>query len=296
LLTTTPDGRLDERRLSDELDVLILSHPCGIYSNGTAGEFYTQDIDEFVLINTLLSEKCEKAGVAYQTGVSHPCAHESLSRLIVARTLKPGAVQVILPDWFPPGDEEIVAFMSEMEAQADGIPLVLYNPPHAKRRLSPSGWMMIKEQVPSLVGVKVFDNGGDSNWYEDVRTNVRGLAVFIPGHRLATGVSSGCHGAYSNVGCLNPFAAQSWWETMERDMEAALELESRIGTFMDECITPFITRMGYANHACDRFMALVGGWADVGSGMRWPYRSIPEKYVEGVRRRLNDIIPEFSLK
>lgn len=40
-------------------------------------------------------------------------------------------------------------------------------------------------------------------------------------------------------------------------------------------------------------MALVGGWADVGSTLRWPYDSIPDSRVEEVRRQARQIIPEF---
>jgi dihydrodipicolinate synthase/N-acetylneuraminate lyase len=279
--------------MADQIDALVSSRPCGIYSNGTVGEFYAQNTDEFARISAMLSEKCEKAKVAYQIGVSHPCAQELLRRLEIVRGMKPGAVQVILPDWFPLSDEEILAFMIGIQARAAGIPLVLYNPPHAKRRLVPAEWMLIKRHVDTFVGVKVFDEGGQREWYDLVRESVDGLSVFIPGHRLATGISSGCHGAYSNVACLNPLAAQRWYESMRSDMATALELESRICRFMEECITPFITRERYANHACDRFMALVGGWADVGATMRWPYRSIPISCVEGVRKRMCDLIPEF---
>ena len=103
---------------------------------------------------------------------------------------------------------------------------------------------------------------------------------------------NGASGAYSNVACINPAAAQKWYEMMTDDMEGALELEARIQKFMSECIDPFI-RNGYPNHACDRFMALVGGCADFGSELRWPYMSIPEEYVGEVRRAGHDIIPEF---
>ena len=92
---------------------------------------------------------------------------------------------------------------------------------------------------------------------------------------------------------INPHAAQKWYNMMKTDMESALELESRIQAFMKECIDPFIVRDGYPNHACDRFMALVGGWADVGDRLRWPYSSIPADYVDAVRKRAHDIIPEF---
>ena len=293
LLATDSRGNLDFGRLEEEVDVLIDSKPNGIYSNGTACEFYSQTMDEFVNISELLSSRCEAAGVPYQIGVSHPCPHESLERLQTIKHLKPGAVQLILPDWFPVNDEAILSFMQRMAEEAGEIPLVLYNPPHAKKVIHPEKWQMIKKAVPSLIGVKVFDNNCSAEWYAQMNANKEGVSVFVPGHHLATGVVNGADGAYSNVACINPHAAQKWYELMKTDMEAALELESRIQAFMKECIDPFIVVHGYPNHACDRFMALVGGWADVGAKLRWPYSSIPADYVEQVRKRAHGIIPEF---
>ena len=293
LATDSCRGCLDFSRLSDEIDVLIDSKPNGIYSNGTACEFYSQTMDEFVRISELLSSRCEVAGVPYQIGVSHPCPHESLERLQAIKHLEPGAVQLILPDWFPVNDEAILSFMQRMAEEAGEIPLVLYNPPHAKKVLHPEKWQMIRKAVPSLIGVKVFDDNCSAEWYAQMNANKEGVSVFVPGHHLATGVVNGADGAYSNVACINPHAAQKWYELMKTDMEAALELESRIQAFMKECIDPFIVVHGYPNHACDRFMALVGGWADVGAKLRWPYSSIPADYVDQVRKRAHDIIPEF---
>lgn len=296
LLATDKQGAIDYSRLSHEIDVLIDSHPNGIYSNGTAGEFYSQTEEEFDRISLLLSEKCEASGTPYQIGVSHMSPQISLERLKRIRHLKPGAVQVILPDWFPVTLEEAVLFLGEMENEAEGISLVLYNPPHAKKILKPSEWYYLKTKVPSLAGLKVFDQNADPNWYKLVNENKEGLSIFIPGHRLATGIQSGAHGAYSNMACLNPHAAQNWFEMIRTDLQAALEMEVRINKFMNELIVPFITEMGYPNHACDRFMALLGGWADVGSRLRWPYRSIPQELADGVRKKAGQIIPEFFEK
>lgn len=293
LLATNHTGTIDYSRLSDVIDTLIASKSNGIYSNGTAGEFYSQTEEEFDRISLMLSEKCEKAGVAYQIGVSHMSPQISLERLRRVRLLKPGAVQVILPDWFPVTLDEAVVFLQSMEEVACGISLVLYNPPHAKRVLKQEDWTVLKKQIPSLAGVKVFDQNGSSEWYEKMRAHRDGLSVFIPGHRLASGIVQGAQGAYSNMACLNPFAAQQWYEMTKTDMPAALELEKRINQFMSECISPFITELHYPNHACDRFMALLGNWADIGSKLRWPYQSIPESFVEPVRRKAKDLIPEF---
>lgn len=293
LLATNKNGVINYSKLDHEIDVLISSNPNGIYSNGTAGEFYTQTEEEFLKINELLAAKCEKSGIPFQIGVCHMSPQISLQRLKMIKHLQPGAVQVILPDWFPPTLEESIAFMQKMADEAGNISLVLYNPPHAKKKLQPTEWALVKKQVPSLMGVKVFDYNSDKQWYKSVRENCEGLSVFIPGHNLATGISLGAHGAYSNVACLNPFAAQKWFNQMQNDMNSALELEKRIKQFMSELIKPFITKKLFPNHACDRFMALLGGWADVGPRLRWPYKSIPEELVEPARKKARQIIPEF---
>ena len=294
LLATRPDGTLDAAKLADEIDALIDAKPNGIYSNGTAGEFYSQSTDEFLTISRMLAERCEAADVPFQIGVSHPCPDASLERLRAVRSLRPSAVQVILPDWFPVTNAEAVAFLQRMAQEAQGVPIVLYNPPHAKRRLTPAEFAYQHRHVPSLVGIKVFDQNRSADWYAQVREHIPSLSVFVPGHHLASGIAAGAaSGAYSNVACLNPRAAQRWYEQMQTDLPAALELEGRIRAFMEACISPFITRDGYPNHACDRFMAVVGGWADVGDRLRWPYASIPADLAPAVRKKGQDLIPEF---
>lgn len=194
LLVTGKEEKIDYVRLADEIDTLIESKPNGIYSNGTAGEFYTLSDKEFLKTSELLAWKCGTAGVPFQIGVSHMSPQLSLERLRCVKYLSLGAVQVILPDWFPITIEEAVSFMQRIEQAADGVHLVLYNPPHAKVRLIPEEWMVIKEKVPSLIGVKVFDMNRNPEWYKEVRENVKGISVFIPGHHLATGIISGCLG------------------------------------------------------------------------------------------------------
>jgi 4-hydroxy-tetrahydrodipicolinate synthase len=288
------DDSLDLPRVAAEIDVLIAAQVDGIYSNGTAGEFHTQTETEFDRISECLAQKCNAAGMPFQIGVSHMSAQISRERLRRIMPLAPAAVQVILPDWFPVTEDEAVAFLEGMAEVAGGIGLVLYNPPHAKRVLHPEQIGLLAQRVPALVGLKTA--GGDDAWYASMRQHLARLSVFVPGHLLASGVRRGAHGAYSNVATLNPRAAQRWTEQMQTDMPGALELERRLRQFMNGCIAPFITEQRYCNAACDRFMALLGGWADVGAHMRWPYRSIPPAEAERIRPAARALIPEFFSK
>jgi len=296
LLATDKKGNIEYSRLSDEIDVLIASQPNGIYSNGTAGEFYAQSEEEFLKISELLAVKCENSNIPFQIGVNHMSPQISLERLKKIKHLKPGAIQVILPDWFPPTIDESVSFLEKIAEEAESISIVLYNPPHAKKVLLPDEWKILKQRIPQLTGLKVFDYDSDQEWYQKMNKCKEGLSVFIPGHNLATGILNGAHGAYSNMACLNPFAAQKWYNQMKVDMDSALELEKRIKIFIKNNIEPLITKYNYANHACDRFMALMGGWYDVGAKLRWPYKSIPEEFVEIERVRAKKIIPEFFIE
>jgi 4-hydroxy-tetrahydrodipicolinate synthase len=126
-----------------------------------------------------------------------------------------------------------------------------------------------------------------------MKVYAQGISIFVPGHFLATGLSQGAHGAYSNIACLNPLGAQRWYDLMTFELAPAIEIETRIQRFMAEFIAPFITEESYCNAACDKLMSVIGGWADVGSRMRWPYRSIPEFEAQRLRPIAYELIPEI---
>ncbi|HMI01636.1 MAG TPA: dihydrodipicolinate synthase family protein [Pedobacter sp.] len=294
LLPINDDDSINYQQLEQEIDALISFGVDGIYSNGTAGEFYNQTEEEFDQVNGMLASKCNAAGMPFQIGCSHMSPKISLERLIRARKLEPSAIQIILPDWFVPSMTEIIDFLKVMTAAADPIGLVLYNPPHAKRKLSPLDFAEILNSGIPLIGCKVA--GGDEQWYQEMRSLPVPFSVFIPGHHLATGISRGAHGAYSNVACLNPKTAQTWYNDMISKNGDPFELQFRIQRFMNDCIVPYIVDQGYSNQAVDKFMAAVGGWTNISPRLRWPYRSIPEDDILSVREKCAELLPEVFYK
>ncbi len=291
LLPIHADERIDYGRLDEELDVLTRAGVNGLYSNGTAGEFHTQTEDEFDQIHERVAARCEAAHLPYQIGASHMSFQISLGRIRRSVAFKPSAFQVILADWFPLQESEMIVCLEHLARAADPIGLVLYNPPHAKRRLTPAQIGALKKAVPALVGVKVA--GGDAAWYAEMRAHCADLSVFIPGHHLATGFSQGAAGAYSNVACLHPVGAQRWYDLMRVDLPRALELEKRIREFFDSWISPYITQHGYPNGAADKLLSVIGGWARIGSRLRLPYRWIDETEAARLRDIAARLIPEI---
>jgi 4-hydroxy-tetrahydrodipicolinate synthase len=293
LLPIREDESIAYDLLAQEIDKLIAFGVDGIYSNGSAGEFHNQTEAEFDRINALLAEKCTKASMRFQIGCSHPSPIISLERVKRAVHLKPDALQVILPDWVIAQEEEQLSFLKRIADHTTGIPLVLYNPPHAKLVLAPQDYQKFKDQVPTLIGIKVLSK--DEEWTRQMKEFASHLSIFVPGHFLASGIKAGiASGAYSNIACINPGTAQRLWSLMHSDLEEALRIEKNILTFFQQCIGPY-QLLGYSNPALDKFLAAVGGWMDLPTRLRWPYKSIPEKDVLVARNIAKTIIPEFFI-
>jgi 4-hydroxy-tetrahydrodipicolinate synthase len=272
-----------------QLDRLIAAGVDGIYAHGSAGEFYSLSEAEYSRVNELLAQKCEQAGLPFQIGACFPTAQLSLRRARLASQLKPGAIQVILPDWYPLTTPEAIAFLTRIAEAVEPVSLVLYNPPHAKRVFEPEAYAAFCEHVPTLAGLKV--GGGDNAWYERMRPLSTRLSIFVPGHQLATGFARGADGSYSNVACLEPTGAKRWNQLMGKDWQAALAIEVQIQKFLTEQVVPFRDQGGYSNMALDKLLASAGGWAPVGTRLRWPYAGVPSEEIPRIAASARQYVP-----
>ncbi len=291
LLPVRDDESIDFDRLAVALDHVLTSGMHGVYTNGTAGEFHTLTDIEYDRLHTLVAQRCAVAGVPFQLGASHPSGQLSLDRIARAAALRPGAIQVVLPDWLPLGPDEVLAAVARMANVADGVPLVLYNPPYAKTQVRPELFGKLADEVPALVGVKV--PGGDDTWFARMADAVGGrLAVFVAGHTLASGYARGAAGAYSNMACLSPGGAARWYAQITTDLPTALAFEQRLRGFLDAHIGP-LARAGYCDPALDKTLAAIGGWAPIGTRVRWPHRSVPEEAIPALRAAAEAAVPEL---
>src|SRR3546814_4740050 len=99
----------------------------------------------------------------FQIGASHPVPMVMVERIRRAKCLRPAAFQVILPDWVRVTQTEAIDFLTRIAAEAAPIPIVLYNPPHAKRVFQPEEYLALIDTIPSLISIKLLD--GDDSWY-----------------------------------------------------------------------------------------------------------------------------------
>ncbi len=292
LLPIQADDSIDFEALADEIDILIEAGVDGIYSNGTAGEFHNQTELEWRRIQETLASRCSAKGMRFVIGACSPDPSVTVARVREAVAFAPTGIQVVLPDWWPVTDVEAADYLAMVEEHGRGVPLVLYNPPHAKRVLAPAEIARITAAAPTVVAVKLAD--GDAAWYAQAREHLAHLALFVPGHHLATGMSEGvAAGAFSNVACLSPSGAQRWTDRMRDDLAGALEVETRLRAFMDEHIVPFRRDHGYGNPALDKLLAAIGAWGPVATRLRRPYRWIPREEAERLQPVARRMLPEL---
>lgn len=283
-------GQIDLSCLDEQIEAFASAGVDGVYTNGTATEFHCQSDEAFGDISTRVARLCNEHGLPFQLGATHPLPQATLERISFVRSLAPGAIQIILPDWTPVDVGLARRFLSRCVDAAGDIGLVLYNPPHAKTVLAPADYSELARTVPGLVGIKCA--GGDSAWYEAMAPVLERLSVFVPGHFMASGRARGAHGSYSNMACLNPSATVAWGRMIDVRHDDALALEQRIGRFMETAISPILSA-GFPGYACDKLMASVGGWATITTRLLWPHQGIPDHYIAGVRGCAEDLLPEF---
>ncbi len=291
LLPLSDTGNIDFAVLAELVDVLCESGVAGIYTNGTAGEFFNQTEAEFDKITEIVLDRAGQAGVPAQIGVSN--SNPRVARHRLERLVGSGAVaaQITLPDWWPPSTEEQARFLAGMAAAGQGLPLILYNPPTAKVRLSVPQIAALRADAPDLVGVKVA--GGDADWYAQRRDLLGDMSVFVAGHTVAFGRPLGADGAYSNVACLSPAGAVRQWEQIESDPEAAQDLEDRFRRFLHETMIPLARDHGLSDAALDKAMAAAGGWLLIRPALLWPYSGASDAMVAAIRASANNLVPEL---
>ena len=192
LLPLDRAGEIDMVALADTVDILCAGSLAGIYTNGTASEFHSQTEAEFDTVTALVADRAGRAGKPFQIGVSNSNARVARARLARIRDCGAVAAQVTLPDWWPPSADERARFMAGMDSAADGLPLILYNPPHAKVRLDVAQIAALRPAAPGLAGAKTA--GGDTAWYAARRAQLGDLSVFVPGHSVAFGRPLGADG------------------------------------------------------------------------------------------------------
>ena len=126
------EGGFDEGSFREELARLVTSHPHGIYTTGSTGEFYALDWDEFKrMVDVFVSETVGK--VPIQVGANWFNTRDTIRRAMYARDAGVDGAQICFPGWMEMRLQDNDQFLEDVYRAVPDIALIHYNVGRARR-------------------------------------------------------------------------------------------------------------------------------------------------------------------
>lgn len=289
-------GRLDVEAYEESVVLAASWGVAGVYSTGTTGEWFALDDDEFVALMDALARGRRRAALAghdipLQAGVNASGLRPLLGRAEAALTRGIDALQLALPSWVVPDDDEAVRLFEAIAAAFPGVPLVHYNVARAGRMLDGEAYGRLADAVPELIGAK--NTGSDDTLWASLRSGAPELAFLVGETLLARRYPDGARGSCSSYIYYAPALTMRLWTSI-RDGDTATTdaVQARFRAFEDEAIMP-IVRDGHFDAAIDKCFAAAAGHLPVSAEVRAPYRSVAPERVEAMRRLIHERYPDF---
>jgi len=240
---TTPfhsDGTLDEDTMRTEARYLIeVAKVHGLAVCGSTGEGHTVSTEEARRITTLVTQEV-KGRVPIITGAIVDSTAQAIERGKAVKDLGVAALQVTVPHYVFPPDEDTALRHFEGVARGTGLPIIIYNVVR-QAMLSARLLTRIITSVEGVIGVKA--SGGDMKMVADLILLLRGRgrvmtavdALMYPSFAL------GADGAISSICTAVPTLLRQLWDTVQAgDFKQALVLHEKI--------LPIWNAIGFENH------------------------------------------------
>lgn len=154
----TEDEELDERGLEVLLDHLIAAGVDGVFTIGTAGEFWALSVEEKRRVFEW-TVGYTKGRVPVYVGTCANTTREAIRLAEIAQEVGVDCLSVLTPTFITPNAEEMFRHYQAV-ARAVDLPVLLYtNPDRTNNPLSVDLVVRLAEEVENVVGIK--DSSGD---------------------------------------------------------------------------------------------------------------------------------------
>jgi len=283
-IACSPDGKFIEEDYRADISKVCASGVQGIYTTGTTGEWYALDNDEFSWMVDVFLEETSKFDILTQIGCGGLSTRAVVKRVKIAisKGQKPDGLQILLPSWQPLTEPEIVDFFKAVADAAEGIPLIHYNTPRAKRFLTEKEYEKILKAVPTLIGSKFISS--DINQLIKILRSGLPMNHFIAGEKLLVPASIwGSKGVYSDYAYYWPKACLQLYKLCEEKKWAeAIALQEKFLSFYVEGEIPLQDR-GYTDAAWDKGKTEAAGFLRCKRYIRPPYHCMTEEDIQHLR-------------
>ena len=288
--------RFDEKTYAQNIERMISAGVHGLYTNGSTGEFYTLDFQEYCCQVDLISQLCGDVGMPLQIGCCSDATSKTIKLLEYAAGKKDvGAVQVNIPYWMELTDRELIQFFKDLHTSCPEMPIVHYNVSRSKRFLTGTDYLRILEVAPNLVGVKyTFAGNNFSDLQEAIRLTPK-LSYFVAEPLLASAMQLGARGSCSSLIATNPkFMLDFYSKAKSGNWTEAFQMQRRVSQFFTE-LDDLCDSLGEGgiDPVADKGLGVASGCVLGSQRCRAPYIGWSDDTVDIVNKWLKKDYPEF---
>lgn len=224
----TSDEMLDEKGFQKMVDGLIHAGVHGIFTVGTAGEFWALSVEEKKLIYRWTADYVNKRVPTYG-GTCSNSTREAVQLSEHAQDSGIDCLSVLTPNYITPNPEQMFAHYAAIARSVD-IPILLYNlPARTGNKLSVDLVIRLAETFENIIGVK--DSSGDfSNAMAYLQQAPQGFR-FVMGNDalILPAIMQGAAAAIAATANVAPEIAVGIYESIKGgDMEAANDFQGRL--------------------------------------------------------------------
>lgn len=279
----TADDAFDEAVYRADVARLCAAGVPGVFTGGTAGEFYAMDLDEFRAVVRATIQECMAPGKPVMVGCSDTYSRGVTRRVEAAVKLGASAIMVSFPYWLELGDGQIIPFFQEVAAAAAGLPIVYEETTRARRVLTVRQHQELKEAVPAYMAVHATaDTVGTTP--AGCQTLARFVNVLVNEEQWSLLGSKGAAGSCSTLVCWNPRLVMELWRCLRNGDSVTLGMaRGRLRTLSKFLEVEFVAK-GFTEPALVRLGGRATGFLQTSLRNRAPYRSATEADVETLRQ------------
>jgi dihydrodipicolinate synthase/N-acetylneuraminate lyase len=285
-------GKFDETTYRSDVAACCAAGVPGVYTGGTTGEFFAMEFDEYCAITRATVDVCHAHGAFAMIGCTSTYTLGAQKRAAFAASVGADAIQFSMPYWNELCRDEVVPFVTDISAAANGLPLSIYDTGRSRVTLTLDDHAAIHRAVPNYLMVKSIGGtiGADP---EGCRRLSEFLNVFVSETKWTKLGPTGANGSCSAMVYWNPRVTLGLWQLMKAANWDALAVAMKPVVELHEYLFREFGPRGFSDTAYDRLGCLTTGFLSTSLECRKPYKSPTLADIHSLRNWLEKNFPEM---
>lgn len=291
----TDNNQIDEIAYRKDVQRCCQAGVPGVYSGGTSGEFYAQELDDFKIVARATVEECHANNVPAMVGVTSISTRGACLRAAYAASIGADAIQVALPFWMEVADDDVVPFFKAVAEAAGDLVLSVYETQRAKKTLTFEQHQAIKQAIPQYLMVKA--NAATLGYtQEGCQALSEFVNVFVSENLWDTLGPVGAAGCCSSLIYWNPRNLLTTWELVEQKKWDQVTQQCEQMTKLLNFLFETFGSRGWTDSTYDATMGIACEFLSTSLRRQGPYPHATEADVQTIRHWLSKNDPGMLIQ